>query len=83
MNVERLLPRNEHGIERALRIAVGIVLLALIFVGPRSYWGLVGLLPLVTGLVGSCPLYTVLGLSTCPLSPGTKPAGASARGART
>lgn len=63
----RFLPTNEHPIERGLRVVVGLVGLSLVFVGPQSLWGLFGLLPLATGLVGSCPLYTLLGISTCPL----------------
>lgn len=56
---------NEGTIDRALRIGVGLVLLALVFVGPKTMWGLVGAIPLMTGLVGFCPLYRVFGLSTC------------------
>ena len=63
--MSRILPLNEHQIERALRIVAGLVLLALVFVGPQTLWGLVGIVPLVTGLVGSCPVYTLLGVSTC------------------
>jgi hypothetical protein len=57
---------NEHPIERVLRVLAGLVLLSLIFFGPQTLWGLVGIVPLLTGLVGSCPLYSVLGISTCP-----------------
>ena len=64
--MNRLLPTNVHPIERIVRVAIGVVGLGLVVVGPRTLWGLVGLLPLVTGLAGSCPLYTMLGLSTCP-----------------
>lgn len=67
----KLFPRNEHVAERVLRVVLGIILLALVFVGPQTYWGLVGLVPLVTGLVGSCPAYSIFGLSTCPLKPRT------------
>ncbi len=63
-----LLPRNEHNIERALRVVLGLGLLSLIFVGPKTMWGLVGIVPLATGLIGSCPLYTLLGINTCPVS---------------
>lgn len=62
-----LLRHNEATVDRALRILLGIALLSLVFVGPRTLWGLVGLIPLVTGLVGSCPVYTIFGISTCPL----------------
>ncbi|NJK88176.1 MAG: DUF2892 domain-containing protein [Myxococcales bacterium] len=62
----KVLPKNEHIIERGIRVAVGLGALALVFVGPQSAWGLLGLIPLATGIVGSCPVYTLLGLSTCP-----------------
>ena len=60
---------NVGGIDRVLRIAVGIVLLSLVFIleGSARYWGLVGLLPLVTGLFRFCPAYSLFGLSTCPM----------------
>ena len=60
---------NVGGIDRVLRIAVGIVLLSLVFIleGNARYWGLVGLLPLVTGLFQFCPAYSLFGLSTCPM----------------
>ena len=57
---------NESTIDRALRVVLGIVLLSLVVVGPHTMWGLVGLVPLLTGLLGFCPLYRVLGVSTCP-----------------
>ncbi len=60
-----LFPKNEHLVERALRVALGLAVLSLAFLGPRTAWGFVGLVPLVTGLVGSCPIYTLLGFSTC------------------
>jgi len=65
--MEKLLPRNEHSLERGARVVIGLALLSLVFVGPQSMWGLIGLLPLATGLLGSCPLYTALGISTCPM----------------
>jgi hypothetical protein len=61
-----LLPRNEAMWDRALRVVLGIAVLSLIFWGPKSLWGLVGIVPLVTGLAGSCPFYTLLGTGTCP-----------------
>lgn len=60
------MPRNEGTLDRILRIIVGLVLLALIFVGPKTMWGLIGLIPLLTGLIGYCPLYQIFGLNTCP-----------------
>ena len=44
---------------------VGIVLIALVFVGPKTPWGLIGLVPLATGALGFCPLYRLIGVSTC------------------
>ncbi len=61
-----LFPRNEGTLDRTLRVALGLTLLALAFVGPKTPWGFVGVVPLFTGLIGSCPLYTVLGFRTCP-----------------
>lgn len=61
------MTRNEGNIDRVLRVILGLVLLSLVFIGPQTAWGWVGLVPLVTGLVGFCPLYRILGLSTCPL----------------
>ncbi|GMV03770.1 MAG: hypothetical protein AMXMBFR53_00520 [Gemmatimonadota bacterium] len=65
---EKILPRNEHTVERALRVLLGVGLLAIAFVGPKTPWGFLGLIPLATGLLGSCPLYTLLGISTCPVN---------------
>ncbi len=72
--MEKLLPTNEHGVERGLRVVIGLVVLSLVFVGPKSLWGLLGIVPLATGLLGSCPLYTLLGISTCPMKPSSKTA---------
>lgn len=65
--MNKLLPRNEGTVDRALRVAVGLFAIALVFVGPQTPWGWLGLVPLVTGLVGSCPIYTLFGLRTCPV----------------
>jgi hypothetical protein len=69
--MNQLLPRNEGTIDRVLRVAAGLVVLSLVFVGPQTPWGLLGLVPLSTGLLGSCPVYTLLGISTCPVKAGT------------
>ena len=61
---------NEGTMDRAIRIIVGAALLAMFFLYPDAswrYWTLLGIVPLVTGLVGSCPVYTLLGMSTCPV----------------
>jgi hypothetical protein len=58
---------NIGSIDKVLRIVVGLGLLSIIFFvdGPARWWGLVGLVPLGTGLINFCPLYAILGLSTC------------------
>ena len=65
----KLLVRNEHAVDRAIRIVVGLVLLSLVVIGPQTLWGLIGIVPLLTGIAGSCPLYRLVGLSTCPITP--------------
>jgi hypothetical protein len=57
---------NAGTLDRTIRIALGITLIALVFVGPRTPFGYLGLVPLLTGLVGFCPVYRLFGLSTCP-----------------
>jgi hypothetical protein len=56
---------NVGGIDRVLRVAVGLVLIGLAASGVIGIWGWVGVVPLVTGLFRFCPLYTVLGLNSC------------------
>ena len=65
-----MFPMNEGGVDRTVRIITGLVVLSLTFVGPKSMWGLVGAVPLLTGLVGTCPLYALFGISTCPIKAG-------------
>lgn len=55
--------------DRIARIVLGLAVLSLAFVGPRSVLGLLGLIPLLTGIAGRCPLYTLFGISTCPIDP--------------
>jgi hypothetical protein len=59
---------NVGGIDRGLRVLGGIALLAFFALGEGSvrYIGMVGIVPLLTGLFGFCPLYSILGLNTCP-----------------
>jgi hypothetical protein len=59
--------------DRALRVVLGIAVLSLVFWGPKSLWGLVGLVPLVTGLAGSCPLYALAGVGTCATAAAEQP----------
>ena len=56
---------NIGTIDRYVRIVVGLALLALVFVGPKTLWGLVGIVPLLTGLVRFCPAYCIAGVGTC------------------
>jgi len=61
----KILPNNEHIIERVVRVLVGLGLLSFVFFGPQTWWGLLGIVPLATGALGSCPAYTLFGVSTC------------------
>lgn len=56
---------NIHSLERAIRIILGIVLISMAFVGPKNLWFLLGAIPLLTGIIGWCPPYQLLGISTC------------------
>jgi hypothetical protein len=58
---------NEGTLDRTIRVVVGLALLSLTLAGPRTLIGLIGVVPLLTGLVGFCPLYRLVGLSTCPV----------------
>lgn len=57
---------NVGGIDRTLRIVLGLVLILLVFVGPQTPLGWIGVVPLLTGLMRTCPLYSLLGMNTCP-----------------
>ena len=56
---------NVGGVDRVLRVVVGIGLLSLVFVGPQTAWGWIGVVPLLTGLFGFCPAYLPFGIKTC------------------
>lgn len=58
---------NEGTFDRALRVVLGVALLSLVFVGPQTPYGWIGIVPLATGLVGWCPLYRLFGINTCAL----------------
>ncbi|WP_095589842.1 YgaP family membrane protein [Actibacterium ureilyticum] len=64
-----MLKKNVGGIDRALRIIVGLALIAAFFIvdGPYKWLYLIGIVPLVTGLMSTCPLYSIFGLNTCPM----------------
>jgi hypothetical protein len=57
---------NVGGVDRILRIVAGLVLISLVFIGPKTAWGWIGVIPLVTGLIGWCPAYVPFGISSCP-----------------
>jgi hypothetical protein len=58
---------NVGGIDRILRIVIGLALIALTLTGTIGVWGWIGVVPLLTAGLGTCPLYSVLGFSTCPV----------------
>ncbi len=57
---------NVGGIDRILRIVVGLVLIVLTVMGVLPVWGWIGVVPLATGAIGWCALYPILGINTCP-----------------
>ncbi len=56
---------NVGNVDRILRVVIGLALLSLVFVGPKTLWGLVGVIPLATAAIRYCPLYQLLGFRTC------------------
>ncbi len=61
------MKKNAGTWDRIIRIILGLGILSLAFTGPQTAFGYVGLVPLITGLAGYCPLYTLFGFQTCPL----------------
>jgi hypothetical protein len=61
------MTKNEGTLDRTLRVAAGLALIALAWSGTIGAWGWIGLVPLATGAVGWCPLYSMLGIRTCPV----------------
>jgi hypothetical protein len=57
--------QNVGNIDRILRIVAGLILLSLIFIGPKTWWGLLGIVPLATAFMRTCPAYSILGVNTC------------------
>lgn len=65
-----MFAKNEGNFDRALRVIAGLVLLYFFYAFPDAswrYWALIGIVPLATGLLGTCPVYSLLGISTCPV----------------
>ena len=58
---------NVGGLDRTLRIVIGLVLIGLALAGTIGVWGWIGVLPLASGLFGTCPAYSLLGMNTCPM----------------
>jgi hypothetical protein len=69
MRMEAAMTCNVGGIDRIVRAVVGLALISLVFVGPQTAWGWIGLVPLATALVGWCPPYALLGINTCRARP--------------
>jgi hypothetical protein len=59
---------NEGSLDRGLRVVAGLALIGLAVAGVIGPWGYIGLVPLLTGAIGMCPLYSVLGINTCPVN---------------
>ena len=66
------MKQNAGSLDRILRIVAGLVLIGLAATGTVGVWGWIGVVPLATGLIGSCPLYTLFGISTCSRKPQTE-----------
>jgi hypothetical protein len=66
--LSRFLPTNIGRADRVIRVLLGVALILLAVTGPKSPWGYLGILPLLTGLFGSCPFYSLIGMSTCPVT---------------
>lgn len=63
--MEGIFARNEGAIDRVVRVILGLAVVSLAFVGPKTPFAYLGLIFVVTGLVGMCPLYRIFGISTC------------------
>ncbi len=61
-----MFKNNVGTMDRMFRILLGLVMIAMVFFGPKSAWGWVGLVPLITGLAKTCPIYSLFGISSCP-----------------
>ncbi|MFH7587037.1 DUF2892 domain-containing protein [Oceanimonas smirnovii] len=58
------MEKNVGSIDKVIRIVVGLALIAMVFVGPQTPWGWIGVIPLITAFVNFCPLYKVLGIKS-------------------
>ena len=62
------MKKNEGNLDRTMRVAAGLLLIGLAATHTVSAWGYIGVVPLLTGAIGMCPLYSILGLNTCPVN---------------
>lgn len=60
-----MFTKNVGSLDRTLRIIIGLVLLSLVFIGPQTPWGFIGIILIVTGFISFCPIYRLLGKKTC------------------
>jgi hypothetical protein len=60
------MPINEGALDRIIRVVLGLAIISLVFIGPQTPWAWLGLVPLLTGVVGFCPAYALFGFRTCP-----------------
>mgnify|MGYP000939404301 CR=1 FL=1 len=61
------MKKNEGNLDRILRVVVGLSLIGLAVGNVVGPWGYIGIVPLLTGALGMCPLYSILGINTCPI----------------
>jgi len=61
--------KNVNTIDQVVRIVAGLLLVSLVFIGPKTPWGWIGIILLATGFMNFCPIYRVLGISTIKKSP--------------
>jgi len=59
---------NVGTIDKVIRVIIGTALISLVFIGPQTPWGWIGVIPIVTALVSFCPLYAILGIKTCKVA---------------
>ncbi|MHB0889047.1 YgaP family membrane protein [Acidithiobacillus sp.] len=70
------MPVNEGKTDRIIRVIIGLLIILVLGIalpGTEKWWALVGLIPLITGIIGFCGLYAMFGIKTCPLKAGNKP----------
>lgn len=60
-----MFKNNVGTMDRMFRVLLGLVLIAMVFFGPKTAWGWVGLVPLLTGLLKTCPIYSLFGINSC------------------